>query len=188
MHQSLFELEENLKSLESARKQVVNVASSGEKVIEAFTRILKQLEKLNEGFDANNKEVLGSFDHVVENLNASLKEDSKKRLSDNESVQRKLSEAVDSTIKKLEACNKALDEMVVSMKENNIEQAIIKIDDQQINILNDLEVVKTKISSSTNELKEHTTLASNSIDKTSKRNLIVLIAGIVLIVAMILFK
>lgn len=51
VHQSLIELEESLKSLESARSQVENVSEKSEQIILSFTKVLKAIEALKLDFE-----------------------------------------------------------------------------------------------------------------------------------------
>lgn len=188
IHQSLLELEENLRSLESARKQVVNVTTSSEKVIEAFARILAQLEKLNEGFDTNNKEVLDSFDQVVEDLNASLKEESKKRLSDSITIQKKLSASVDHTVLKMESCSKAMDDMVEKFEEYSVDQTLNRIENQQNEILKNLQVINENIKLSAIDSKDQGALILKKIEKKTTNTIIAILAAAIFIVASYFLK
>lgn len=188
IHQSLLELEENLKSLDSARKQVVNVTTSSEKVIEAFTRILKQLDILNEGFDANNKGVLDAFEQVVEKLNIQLKEESKNRLLHDEALHRKLNDSVVKTILKLESCNMELDVMVEKLNEYSIDQSLKKIDNQQHEILKNLQVINDNIKLSAIDIKDQSTLIVNKIKKNSNNTIIAILVATIFIVVSCFLK
>lgn len=188
IHQSLLELEENLKSLDSARKQVVNVTTSSEKVIEAFTRILKQLDILNEGFDANNKGVLDAFEQVVEKLNIQLKEESKNRLLHDEALHRKLNDSVVKTILKLESCNMELDVMVEKLNEYSIDQSLKKIDNQQHEILKNLQVINDNIKLSAIDIKDQSTLIVNKIKKNSNNTIIAILVATIFIVVSYFLK
>lgn len=188
IHQSLLELEENLKSLESARKQVVNVTTSSEKVIEAFARILTQLDNLNEGFDANNRGVLEAFEQVVEKLNIQLKEESKNRLLHDETLHRKLNDSVVKTILKLESCNMELDVMVEKLNEYSIDQSLKKIDNQQHEILKNLQVINDNIKLSAIDIKDQSTLIVNKIKKNSNNTIIAILVATIFIVVSYFLK
>lgn len=188
IHQSLLELEENLKSLESARKQVVNVTTSSEKVIEAFARILTQLDNLNEGFDANNRGVLEAFEQVVEKLNIQLKEESKNRLLHDETLHRKLNDSVVKTILKLESCNMELDVMVEKLNEYSIDQSLKKIDNQQHEILKNLQVINDNIKISAIDIKDQSTLIVNKIKKNSNNTIIAILVATIFIVVSCFLK
>src|SRR5690606_13231506 len=71
-NQVLIELEENLKSLESARTQVNSVSQKSEHVINSFKKIAIQVEALHQQFEFEKKGLTSAINKSLKNFDKHL--------------------------------------------------------------------------------------------------------------------
>lgn len=74
VHQSLIELEENLKEVASARKQVQSVASDTERLVTTINKLVKDFEKLRIQYADANKSVSSVVSQSVGEFTSSLQQ------------------------------------------------------------------------------------------------------------------
>lgn len=135
LQQSLVELEESLKSLESARTQVEKVSNKGEQITIAFTKILTQIESLQSEFSREKgyfKEIVG--DSIGE-FNSSLKTSNKEILNSNENYSQNLKKSITETVSRLHAFQRTIDEKSEEISKINFDKKIkeLKSDLEMLN-------------------------------------------------------
>jgi hypothetical protein len=136
LNQTLVELEENLKKIESARFQVNNVAEKSQLLISTFNALIKQLEVLPNHFDIDKEGMLGSINKNVIKFDKDVNEKTSKysELIDNQSALLKL--RADEVVDKLQVLQNEILNQIEILKE-------IGYDDKLSEIIHGL----TKISS-----------------------------------------
>lgn len=72
IHQSLVEIEANLKNLESARRQVVTVSSNSEKLVSVITKLLAELERLKGHYQEERQQVVKGIESNIQVLQNTL--------------------------------------------------------------------------------------------------------------------
>jgi phage shock protein A len=73
IHQSLIELEDNLKEMASARQQVQTVAADSERLVSAINKLVKDIEKLRSQFSDATKNVTGNLFTGANEVNDAIK-------------------------------------------------------------------------------------------------------------------
>ena len=185
VQKTLIELEENLKNLESARKNVENVSAKGEQIITAFNKVLKQIEILQNEFNNEKNGFNSLISTGIKNFNSSL--DSKsidfvKKIKDFET---NISASINGTIQKL------------NLFETNIKQVTHNIQNLDFEKnFGDLKTLISGISKEINEIKkisetnkqailEQLALLNQNQTKSSRLTLILMIVGFIAVIAAI---
>ena len=101
VQQSLIELEENLKKLESARVQVASVSKNSELLIVSVTKLVSNIELLQNEFTNQKDSFSDSVNTSLSDFNALLVKGTKTVLNKSDEISKKQEKAIDITIEKL---------------------------------------------------------------------------------------
>lgn len=110
IHQSLVELEENLKNLESARTQVERVSEKSEQVISALAEVLGQIEALHQEFELEKSGFSAKINESLDGFDQRLVAKSNSITSKVKELNLDFSTAVNDSIKKLYEYQKQVDD------------------------------------------------------------------------------
>lgn len=127
LNQTLVELEENLKKIESARFQVNNVAEKSQLLIGTFNMLIKQLEMLPNEFDINKEGMLGTINKSVIKFDKDVNEKISKysELIDNQSALLKLK--ADEVVDKLQLLHNEVINQIEILKEIRYDEKLSEI-------------------------------------------------------------
>jgi DNA repair exonuclease SbcCD ATPase subunit len=138
LNQSLIELEENLKSLQSARTQVNSLSDKSEKLLRIFSSSITQLNKIQNDFLTEKGVFLSRVGTNVKDLNETISNNKQQLIDSFEKLKNELTETVESTKEEL-----------LSFKENLIEteQALKNFDFEKSNnqIIANIQTTQKKI-------------------------------------------
>jgi len=86
VHQTLIEIEQNLKELESARNQVNSVSASSQSLVVAVSSIIKKIERLEKDLVEDRQNQIGRIDEDLEQFQTKLKTNSDKAIEKSEEL------------------------------------------------------------------------------------------------------
>lgn len=109
INQSLIELEENLKNLESARTQVDKVSKKSERVISTFTKVLASVKALIQEFELEKSGFSNTINENLENFNRQLTAGHKAIATKTKELNLDFSTVVNDSIKRLYEFQKQVD-------------------------------------------------------------------------------
>jgi methyl-accepting chemotaxis protein len=182
---ALSEMEQNLKNLESARKQVDQVSEKSKEIIMAVASLVNSVEKLNASYVEEERNLKQVFTNVSNDLSLSFNgsiEEVKNATTEYYKYQEEHINALQSSVHNL---NKSFDETIKKLDGIDIEKnyALVKdsldnhssiIDSNLNNIIDEL---KEFIVQSSNQLSSfnqiHTKLDENQIDNVKKLDAII---------------
>jgi flagellar biosynthesis chaperone FliJ len=101
VHQTLIEIEQNLKELESARNQVNSVSASSQSLVVAVSSIIKKIERLEKDLVEDRQNQIGRIDEDLEQFQTKLKTNSDKAIEKSEELHTNYSAEIQSQIENL---------------------------------------------------------------------------------------
>jgi len=182
LNQSLIDLEQSLIDINSARTQVSNVADKSEALISIFTDVLQNLKEIDErlaldsgGFKERLDESFGNLNNELQKVTSDVSSKSNELNSELDDVFGLFSKKIDTLKIDIESLSKEL-----QATENRISKLDLKND-----LLDIIDQSKKEIDT---VFQQKMVELESKISAASDRNLVILIAGIVLLVLVILFK
>lgn len=102
IQQSLIDIEQNLRKLESARSQVDNIADKSERLIVSIASVIESIDTIRESFDSDEGYLANSIQNSLDEFQASLKKHSKETQTQTVDLNKKQEKSINNNINKIE--------------------------------------------------------------------------------------
>lgn len=108
VHQTLVEIEQNLKNLQSAREQVNTVSMSSQKLVETISSLVKNFKSLETDFLKDRKEFADKVEKEFVQFQTNMEAGTKNAINQSSKLHQKHGVEIDKTIDKLSELQKAV--------------------------------------------------------------------------------
>ena len=185
IQQSLIDIEQNLRKLESARNQVGSVAEKTERLISSISSVIANVESIRDAFEGEESYLKKSIQNSLDNFKKDLQKSSDLALSKASELSEKQEKIISETVLKLEEFQSKLRDVQKTLLDFNIEKSLDGIRLELFRLIEEVNLNHKKNSDLLNEMKSEIRTNHELAIKSDKQNLIVLAVGFVLVVIVI---
>ena len=185
IQQSLIDIEQNLRKLESARNQVGSVAEKTERLISSISSVIANVESIRDAFEGEESYLKKSIQNSLDNFKKDLQKSSDLALSKASELSGKQEKIISETVLKLEEFQSKLRDVQKTLLDFNIEKSLDGIRLELFRLIEEVNLNHKKNSDLLNEMKSEIRTNHELAIKSNKQNLIVLAVGFVLVVIVI---
>ena len=185
IQQSLIDIEQNLRKLESARNQVGSVAEKTERLISSISSVIENVESIREAFEGEESYLKKSVENSLDNFKKDLQKSSDLALSKASELSEKQEKIISETVLKLEEFQSKLRDVQKTLLDFDIEKSLDGIRLELSKLIEEVNSNQKKNSDLLNEMKSEIRTNHELAIKSDKQNLIVLAVGFVLVVIVI---
>lgn len=185
IQQSLIDIEQNLRKLESARNQVGSVAEKTERLISSISSVIANVESIREAFEGEESYLKKSIQNSLDNFKKDLQKSSDLALSKASALSEKQEKIISETVLKLEEFQSKLRDVQKTLLDFNIEKSLDGIRLELFRLIEEVNLNHKKNSDLLNEMKSEIRTNHELAIKSDKQNLILLAVGFVLVVIVI---
>lgn len=169
IHQTLVEIEQNLKNLQSAREQVNAVTMSSQKLTETVSSLAKNFKTIEADFIKGTKEFADKVENEFERFQTNLDSGAKNAIHQSSEINKKHGVEIDKTINKLNELSQAVTQLEKNIsgfdldsKLSLINQSIYKFDFELQDFRKDIKSLPSLVKSLTEiQMKEQQKLSEN---------------------------
>lgn len=185
IQQSLIDIEQNLRKLETARSQVGNIAEKTERLISSISSVLGSIESIRESFDSEENYLKNSVEGSLDIFRKALEKSSGEALSKAASLSDKQEKAFNDTLLKLEEFQSKLRDVQKTLLDFDLEKSLDGIKGEISSLIEVVNGNQEANSKKLNEIKAEISANQALQAKVAKQNLIALAAGFALVIVII---
>lgn len=186
IQQSLIDIEQNLKKLESARSQVGNMADKSEQLISSVASVIESIEAIKNSFSNDENYLKNSVLERLEDFSKTLSKSGENVNNKASEISSKHKKVIDETIVKMDEFKSNLSDVQKSILDFDLEQSLDKIRAELSSLKEQVTKNQATTTKEVDELKAQLKSTLESQEKSAKLNLIVLAAGFVITIVIIL--
>ena len=186
IQQSLIDIEQNLKKLESARSQVGNMADKSEQLISSVASVIESIEAIKNSFSNDENYLKNSVHERLEDFSKTLSKSGENVNNKASEISSKHKKVIDETIVKMDEFKSNLSDVQKSILDFDLEQSLDKIRAELSSLIEQVTKNQATTTKEVDELKAQLKSTLESQEKSAKLNLIVLAAGFVITIVIIL--
>ncbi|MAM29321.1 MAG: hypothetical protein CMC13_09885 [Flavobacteriaceae bacterium] len=168
VNQSLIEIEENLKNLETARNQVDGVSKKSETLILEVTKLINKIQVLENEFSLEKSGLSNNITNEISKFKKSLKKESDVFIEKSKEVSEKHSNSTLNNIERLAVFQEKLGIVEKNISELDFEKGFVEIRERLQNILDQQESLSLDINKSFKGLEASTENTLYQLQKEQK--------------------
>jgi DNA anti-recombination protein RmuC len=185
IQQSLIDIEQNLRKLESARNQVGGVAEKTERLIESISSVISNIESIREAFEGEESYLKKGVQNSLDAFKKDLEKSSEVALKKASALSEKQDKIISETILKLEDFQSKLRDVQKSLLDFDLEKSLDGIRGEISKLIEEVNSNQKKNSDILDEIKSEIKANQEIVAKNAKQNLLVLAVGFVLVIVVI---
>jgi hypothetical protein len=185
IQQSLIDIEQNLRKLESARNQVGGVAEKTERLIESISSVISNIESIREAFEGEESYLKKGVQNSLDAFKKDLEKSSEVALKKASALSEKQDKIISETILKLEDFQSKLRDVQKSLLDFDLEKSLDGIRGEISKLIEEVNSNQKKNSDILDEIKSEIKANQEIVAKNAKQNLLVLAVGFVLVILVI---
>jgi DNA anti-recombination protein RmuC len=185
IQQSLIDIEQNLRKLESARNQVGGVAEKTERLIESISSVISNVESIREAFEGEESYLKKGVQNSLDAFKKDLEKSSEVALRKASDLSEKQDKIISETILKLEEFQSKLRDVQKSLLDFDLEKSLDGIRGEISKLTEEVNSNQKKNSDILDEIKSEIRANQEIVAKNAKQNLLLLAVGFVLVIVVI---